>query len=141
MGRYMAASGLRPDLVVVSTARRAAETWELARPAFATEISERHERRIYEASARSILDVIRETGPDIGTLLSVGHNPGFHDLALRLVGSARPADLARLQQKYPTAALVVLDFELYSWRDLVEGSGRLERFETPGSIAHRPDDD
>ena len=34
MGAYMASHGLRPDLVVCSTAVRARETWELVSPAF-----------------------------------------------------------------------------------------------------------
>lgn len=134
IGRYMAASGLRPDLVVVSTARRAEETWELARPAFAQVVAQRHERRIYEASAPSILEVIRETDPRVTTLLLVGHNPGFHDLALGLVGGGRREDLARLRQKYPTAGLVVLDFDQKDWRDLQEGEGRLERFVIAGAV-------
>lgn len=134
MGRYMAASGLRPDLVVVSTARRAEETWELARPAFAQAVARRADRRIYEASAATVLGVIRETGPEIGMLLLVGHNPGFHELAMRLAGHGSGSDLARLRLKYPTAGLVVVDFDAGSWRELPEGEGRLERFVIPGSL-------
>ena len=136
MGRYMADEALVPDLAVVSTARRARETWKLTRPAFGREIVRLDEPRIYEASAGAILDVIRETQPGVRTLLLVGHNPGMHDLALKLVGEASQSDLARLRLKYPTAGLVVIDFKIAHWSDASEGLGRLERFETPTSVAN-----
>lgn len=134
MGRYMAASGLVPDLVVVSTARRAEQTWELARPAFAQAVARRADRRVYEASAATLLEVIGDAGPDVGALLLVGHNPGFHELAIRLAGRGSATDLARLHLGYPTAGLVVVDFDAGSWRELPEGEGRLERFVIPGSL-------
>lgn len=105
MGRYMAEEGLVPDLAIISTARRAQETWELARPAFVAEIFQRNERRIYEAPASAILDVITETGSEIRSLLLVGHNPGIQELALKLIETARESDLARLRRKFPTAGL------------------------------------
>lgn len=134
MGKYMAASGLRPDLAVVSTARRAQDTWELAGAAFARAIARRDDRRIYGASAGTILEVIGDTGLDTTSLLLVGHNPGLHDLAIRLAGRGSAADLARLRLQYPTAGLVVIDFDAGSWGELPEGEGRLERFVIPGSI-------
>ena len=40
MGRYMVDEALLPDLTIVSTARRARESWELVRPAFGQDIVE-----------------------------------------------------------------------------------------------------
>ena len=134
MGRYMADEALLPDLTIVSTARRARESWELVRPAFAQDIVEHDEPRIYEASASAILDVVRKTRPDVHTLLLVGHNPGLHELALKLIGDGSSSDLSRLQQKYPTAGLVVIDFKFRRWSKISATLGRLERFETPKSV-------
>ena len=134
MGRYMADEGLVPDLAVVSTARRARETWELARPAFGRDIVQQDEPRLYHTPAGTLLDVIRQTEPGIGTLLLVGHNPGMHDLALKLIGKASRSDLSQLRLRYPTAGLLVIDFKIANWSEASEGSGRLERFETPKSV-------
>ncbi len=134
MGAYMAKEGLLPDLAIVSTARRARETWELARAAFGQNIAERDDARIYEASAHAILDVIRQTGPDVHALLLVGHNPAFQELALTLVGQESRSALSPLRRKYPTAGLVVIDFDIERWSDVSGGLGRLERFETPKSV-------
>ncbi|UXN58286.1 SixA phosphatase family protein [Phyllobacterium zundukense] len=139
MGTYMAEKGLMPDLAIVSTARRAKETWKRARSAFKHNISRRKEPRIYNASAKAILDIIKETAPDVKALLLVGHNPGLQDLALRLIGKGSQSDLSRLHQKYPTAGLVVIDFDVKRWRDVSDDLGRLIRFETPKSIGDPAD--
>lgn len=136
MAGYMTGEGLIPDLALISTARRTLETWELLRPVIGDGIRWREEPRIYEAPARVILDVIRAVEPGIGTLLVVGHNPGLHDAALRLAGRGREADITRLQQKYPTAGLAVIDFIAGRWSDLADQSGELERFVTPRTVGH-----
>jgi phosphohistidine phosphatase len=70
----------------------------------------------------------------------IGHNPGFEELARLLVGYGDRYAFARMGQKFPTAALAVLDFDAEDWRDLKPGSGRLERFVTPASLGADADD-
>jgi phosphohistidine phosphatase len=139
IGIYMAKERLRPNLAIVSTARRARETWKLVRSAFKHDISRQKEPRIYDASAKAILDVINETAPDVKALLLVGHNPGLQDLAFKLIGKGNKSDLSQLHRKFPTAGLVVIDFDVKRWRDVAEGLGQLERFETPKSIGGHTD--
>lgn len=131
MGRYMAEQGLVPDLAIVSTARRTQETWELVRGAFATVITRHDERRIYEASTSSLLAVINKADPQAASLLLVGHNPGIHSLALRLTGPDGHPDQNQLRQQFPTAGLVVIDFEAESWSDITTSLGKLDRFVQP----------
>lgn len=133
MGNYMARKGLLPDLVIVSTAQRTRQSWQLVQP-YLGEPTVKFDARIYEAPAGAILDVIHETAGDIDTLLLVGHNPGFQDLALLLIGKADDNDLHRLQEKYPTGGFVVIDFNVTDWTRLNAATGRLERFVTPKSL-------
>jgi len=135
IGNHMVEAGLMPDLVIVSTARRAQETWDLVRPALRGKIGRRDEPRIYEAPAGSILEVIHETPIEAHTLLLVGHNPGFQDLALELTGQGRQPDLTRMREKYPTGGLAVIDFDIGTWRDVAPAAGELQRFVTPRSLA------
>lgn len=136
MGKYMAKQGLMPELAVVSTARRTRETWQLVQPAFVGEIALRDDARIYEASEDDIFRVITETDPLVRILLLVGHNPGFEQLAGSLVGTGRPAALARLQREFPTAGLAVIDFAVDDWAALSKHGGHLERLETLASISN-----
>jgi phosphohistidine phosphatase len=133
VGAYMVGERLVPDLSLVSPARRAQETWRLARQHVGG-VSEREEARIYEATADRLLAVIVETDPLLRVLLIVGHNPGLEDLAIGLVGAGDRDGRERLRQGYPTAALAVIDFDADDWRQPLARSGRLERFVTPRSL-------
>ena len=63
-------------------------------------------RALYLADVDDLLTVLRHLPDDVETALVCGHNPGLHELALTLLGSA--AD-AQLRQGLPTAGLVVVD--------------------------------
>ncbi|GLK81144.1 SixA phosphatase family protein [Methylopila turkensis] len=131
MGAWLAGRGFRPDLVVCSTALRAARTWNLARAAFtpapATELTD----EIYEAGDRALLEVVRRTPQEVQTLMLVGHNPGLADLTERLAGSGDSEARRALSVKFPTAAIAVLDVPFDAWEAVAPGSARLDRFVTP----------
>src|ERR1700693_4264061 len=80
-----------PDLVLVSPAIRAHQTWEIAWEAMKDLVPEPRVElmpELYGADAAELLHIIRtasETDPR--RLLLVGHNPGMHELALALAGS------------------------------------------------------
>lgn len=129
IGAYMAEHGLVPDLAIVSTARRAQETWEIVSEALPASVTARDAVGIYEVAAPAILKVVRDVEPWVGCILLVGHNPGMAELALLLAGGGE--DLPRLREKFPTAGLAVIDFEVANWTDVAPGKGRLVRFVTP----------
>lgn len=131
IGAYMAREKLIPDLALVSPARRAQETWKLVGEALSKKVDERDAPEIYEVAAGHILEVIRAVKPGIRTLLLVGHNPGMEDLAALLVKDGDADATGRMKEKFPTAALAVIDFDIERWGDVASGSGYLERFVTP----------
>ncbi|MGF9761543.1 histidine phosphatase family protein [Microvirga sp. 0TCS3.31] len=139
MGDYLKRERLAPDLVIVSSARRTQETWERVHPILG-EIEMRTDGRIYEAPVGRLLEIVREVEPRVGTLLLVGHNPGFEELAKLLIGEGDMGSILRLGQKYPSAGLAVIDFELQSWADVGKKTGRLERFVTPKFLGNDEDD-
>jgi phosphohistidine phosphatase len=110
--RHMRAQEFVPELVLCSSARRARETLERIEPAL------RHapvwvEPELYGASADELLARLRRLPDDLDSVLVIGHNPGMHELALELAGSA--PDLAG---KFPTAALATLAFHGSAWGEL-----------------------
>ncbi len=131
IGAFMARQELIPDLALVSTARRAQETWELVAEALPHSVPVRDAVAIYEVSARAMIDVIRKVEPSVEKLLLVGHNPGMAELALLLAGGGDAEALARLREKFPTAALAVMDFTVEQWSEIAPGTGRLVQFVTP----------
>ena len=137
MGAYLAAEGLRPDTVLVSSARRTLETWEGVRAALDLADAE-SVSALYEAPASLILDAVRAASRTAACVLVIGHNPGIQELAEDLAGSGPEETLRTIALEFPTCALAVLDFDLADWTDVASGGGRLERFVRPGDLAGTP---
>jgi phosphohistidine phosphatase len=55
-------------------------------------------------------------------------------LALQAPGAAERGRLQKLAQKFPTAALAVLDFEIADWSALKPGLGRLVDYTRPKDL-------
>jgi phosphohistidine phosphatase len=135
IGAYMAREKLIPDLALISPARRAQETWQLVREILPDGIADREAVGIYEVPADTILAAIQTVKPGIRTLLMVGHNPGMEDLASLLATEGDVDAMARMTEKFPTAGLAVIDFDLEGWNEVAAGTGYLERFVTPRFLA------
>jgi phosphohistidine phosphatase len=120
IGRELAAAGFSPDMVLVSTARRAMETWEAACAAF-PKARMAPARELYHASPAALSEAIEAAAANAGALMIVGHNPGLHELTLALAPRDKAAGLG---DGFPTAAAAV--FQVDSGGGLV-----LERFLTP----------
>ena len=131
VGDYLAHHELVPDLVLCSPALRARETWRLAAERLPAPPPQREDDRLYGAEARDLLDVLRQTADDVGTLLVVGHNPGLEELADLLIGSGDAALRAAFHGRFPTGALAVIGFVAPRWVELRRSAGRLDRFVTP----------
>ncbi|TVR07384.1 MAG: histidine phosphatase family protein [Salinarimonadaceae bacterium] len=141
MGRYLRDEGLLPDLALVSPALRTRETWDLASAELGETIPVRIEPRIYEAPPGQLLQVVHEIDDAVRAAILVGHNPGSHELATTLAGFGDRYAFARLAQKYPTAGVTVLDFDVEGWRNVARRGGRLDRFVTPKTVGAERDDD
>jgi len=135
LGAYLARHDFIPDRAVVSTSARTRETWTLLAAAMGKATPVSFEERLYDASPESILQTIKETGPDTGTLMVVGHNPGLQELAAMLVASGDIEARERLGREFPTSALVVIGFAVENWNGVHPRGGRLEHFVTPGWLA------
>ena len=139
MGAYMARHALLPDLIVASTATRVTETLDLVLPAFEAPPKVLHDARVYGAGANALLGVIKETARTVHSLLLVGHNPGIGELAASLIASGDVEARQQLIEKFPTAALAVIDFAVDDWTKLHPRGGRLDRFVVPRSLQAETD--
>lgn len=108
IGKVLAEAAIAPDLVLVSAARRTMETWEEAAPSFPGAHVEPMQR-LYHASADDLGAVLDAQGEQIGAIMMIGHNPGFHEYAAALMRAAdrRTGDGQRLAESFPTAAAAV----------------------------------
>ena len=134
-----------PDTVLVSPAVRAHQTWEIVWAAM-NEAGAAHPRvellpELYGADAVQMLQSIREASVhDPKRLMLVGHNPGMHELALRLIGGGDDAAREALANNLPTAGLAIYDFAVEDWNDVAFHRGRLELFVSPKLLKKALDD-
>lgn len=106
------AMGWTPNLALVSTARRARETWAAAVtvfPATAYHLDD----ALYLAGAGG-LEGAAKANDGAETLAIIAHNPGIHDFAqgiLREAGSHDHQAALRLKEKFPTGCAALFEAE------------------------------
>jgi phosphohistidine phosphatase len=139
LGAYLARHAFAPDRAVVSTADRTRETWTLLAAALTKAPPVGFEDRLYNATPQTILQMIKETGPEAGTLLVIGHNPALQELAAMLIASGDIDARERLGEDFPTSALAAISFAAENWNGVHVHGGRLEHFVTPKWLAMAAD--
>jgi len=125
-GRWLAARGLYPGLVLCSAARRTRQTWQHLSGTLLAESAGPApeflaEERLYQADSDDVADIVRETSDLIANVLYIGHNPAAAELVQLLTG-AEPA--------FPTSAIAVITVRS-DWADLAAESGELVASWTP----------
>lgn len=135
VGRHMRSEGLTFDHVVASPAVRIVETVEQVETGYGSALAPAWDRRIYLASASTLLDVVHELPEGADSALLIGHNPGLEDLILTLVPD-RVGDQLRdsVEEKFPTAALAVITFDTSDWAAIRSDAGTLVRFVRPRDL-------
>jgi phosphohistidine phosphatase len=123
--------------VLVSSARRAEETWERAvaaqggtgpRPI----VDARIDARIYDNTVEALLATIRETPEDVRTLAVVGHNPSVGALAGILDDEqGSPAARRDVEAGFRTGGVAVF-LVATPFAALAPGAATLSDFTTPG---------
>ncbi len=134
MGRYLRKHKLLPDLVLCSSAVRAQQTWARTAEELKDEVPVKYLRSLYLAPPSRLLAALHRVPSGTKSVLLVAHNPGMEHLAAQLAGSGEATALARMGEKFPTAALAVFSFETDDWRSLAPGTGRLEAFVIPRDL-------
>lgn len=137
MGRFMEREGLIPHRVLCSGALRARQTWELVASELGQDIPTEIRPDIYHSTPGSLLNLIQESPADDSSVLLVGHNPTLGELAVNLAGAGAEGALRDLRDKFPTAALAVLDFQAERWEEVLPGRAYLRAFVRPKTLKER----
>jgi phosphohistidine phosphatase len=135
IGHWIARNPPFPNLVLVSSAVRTQQTWDLVweemkdrAPAPDVETLD----ELYGAEPTQLLKTVRMASrADPKRLMLIGHNPGMHELALMLAGSGDKAARKALEDNLPTSGLAILDFDTHDWTDVAFRRGRLALFVSP----------
>lgn len=131
MAAVLREDGLIPDAALLSPARRCQETWErLALP----DVPAETHAPLYLADAPTQLAALHAAPEGAETLLMLGHEPGTSAFLRRLSDGAEAAGPRRAFEKFPTAALALLEFDAPAWAEIAFGAGRFTRFLVPRDL-------
>lgn len=123
MGQWARREGLRFGTIIASPAARVKDTFAKFIESYGSAPAPNWDKRVYLASAATIADVIGEADDAQETLLLVGHNPGLEEFILAHVPDDGDCSLREdVAEKFPTASIAVLDFDIGRWRDLADSS-------------------
>jgi phosphohistidine phosphatase len=136
IARYIRKDDHALDLILCSPSARTAQTAELVLKELKAPIEYRD--ALYLAPVAKILAMVRAASADISAVMMVGHNPGLEEaaslLAREKVGRKERARREVLEEKFPTGALAILDFDVKRWRDVAPASGKLIDFVRPRDL-------
>lgn len=127
LGDWLASRGHDPEQVLCSAATRTRETWDLvSRAVFETLPEVSYLPDLYHASPATMLAELRRASGHV--VMMLGHNPGIAEFAASLPARV-PMDPDF--RRYPTAATLVVDFQIEDWADLRPGEGSVMDFFRP----------
>lgn len=131
LGAWLRDNAYVPDEVIVSSAARTQQTWQLVKEGGALSPTQvRIEDSLYLASEMTLLQQVkRATG---NCVLVIAHNPGIAEFADALVATP-PAHPQFMH--YPTCATTVLQSESPNWADLALGQNSVVDFIVPRDLS------
>ena len=109
MGRLIKQNDLTPDLILVSTAKRARKTATTVAQHCGDEVELKKKHKLYEAPSAAFVSILREVPDHRQRVLIVAHNPGIEQFLEDLTGRF---------ETMPTAALAQITLGIDSWRDI-----------------------
>jgi phosphohistidine phosphatase len=137
VGGWLAIQDQRPAKVLVSTAVRAQQTWDIVAASLAKASCKpdvMHLKQLYNAGPALLLDQVRVEAHDAACVMIIAHNPGLHELAFTLAASGTRDAQTAIMDNLPTCAMATLDFETEDWDDVHFRSGYLVSVVSPKSL-------
>lgn len=127
-GDWLRANTPAVDAALCSTATRTRET--LARTLIDAPVS--YVDRLYDATPGTVIEEINRVGPDVETLLVIGHEPAMSSVALGLatLDGSNTTAAEDISMKFPTSAIAVLR-TAHPWDQVTLSSAALVTFHVP----------
>ncbi|MBR9972200.1 SixA phosphatase family protein [Magnetospirillum sulfuroxidans] len=140
MGKYLSEQGIRPNMILCSAATRTRATYDILESSLEG-VPVSFEDGLYEASRGDLLHRLQRLDGHLQSVLLIGHNPGLEKLALALSnGHGDAVAMKKLEQKYPTGTLSILETPAPHWPELDAGTCRLIDVIRPKDLDPEDDD-
>lgn len=136
MARYLKKQDYTPSRILCSTSLRTVQTADAVLAVMPAAIA--YLPVLYLAPPGRLMALAQDADDADATLMLVAHNPGMEQCAALLAREpVKPKEAQRhdvMEEKFPTAALAVIDFHIPEWKLLSPGTGRLVDFVRPRDL-------
>lgn len=140
VGAYMFRQGIKPAKVLCSDAVRTHQTWSQIEGIYPSPLNVEFSRKVYLSSANEMVNLLSLLPGTIPSVLLIGHNPGVHQLCLKLAKDGDEDLIDLMHLKFPTCALASISLGDIAWSDLAQARGLLTDYVTPKMLAGITDD-
>jgi len=132
MGQWLAAQGLRPQVLLASPAQRARQTvLAVAETLGVKENEVVFNQELYHADRATLLSILRSIPDSTDSVLLVAHNPGLDDLVEWL--ASQPPHHSKSGKLMTTAAIAMFDLPA-GWVKLQRGGLSLQQLQRPREL-------
>lgn len=121
MATRLQVNEIRPKIIVASPALRTLSTANVFSQVLDLPQPQTN-KAIYDASEKALLKVIESLPKDEDFIALVGHNPGISQILYFLTDAIR---------EVPPCAVTLIEFELDTWTEIFEGTGKLTFYDSP----------
>ena len=117
MAKELKKIAYHPDYILCSPAKRTAKTAEIVCEKLNfNQNNINFEQRIYEASLKTLLEVLNEIPNQYNNIALIGHNPAITQLSNFLTND--------YIDNIPTCGIVKIEMDIDDWQHIIEGIGR-----------------
>lgn len=116
--------GIKPDLILSSPAKRAVKTTkEIAQTVGYNEENIVYEESLYDSNYTNYRYLLDSLDDKIDSIFIIAHNPTLTDVGEKLSGA--------ILTNIPTCSIVAIEFDVTSFKDIEEESGKILFFDYP----------
>lgn len=131
IGEAIRERGHKFDLILASPAARVRQTLDGVGD---VGVEARFEPSIYLAGMDQLVSLVREVEPKVRSLMLVGHNPGLERLLAMISREDEYGLRRRVEGKYPTGALAVVQLDVKSWAEVQPECGEIVELILPREL-------
>lgn len=122
------------DAILCSSAARTRATAKHITTFINTEEPISYLDELYLAGTDTLKAHIAKLDSATKTAMLIGHNPGLHDAALRLLTKDHRDQAGSLRMAFPTTACALIKLPIDDWKEIAWNNGELSSFMVPKSL-------
>lgn len=135
IGRWLKESGLEPDLILSSPARRTRQTAKRVVKHLNSDFdSIQWEEAIYDARVKTLFKLLAKVPDDFERVMVIGHHQALEEMILR---KSKWSEIPANPKLIPTAAVAVLKIE-GSWSEIKKADASLKMITRPRDLRQQP---